>query len=226
VIERLLEWTNTEALIDTAESRRLGLALEGGEVDLVADTIVRRATRAGREQDMIGFLADVFQEQGNPLPDRYTQLRQLGLSAALTTSFDPLLKQTFSIPEHEALTPADTEALLGRLSSKEPFVGKLYGRLSAPNSVLLSPSQYEEAVVRNEAFGQFMESLFVSRTLLFLGCSLRGILDYLGGIRIPGSGRRHYALLGVEGAVWETKATRMSSVRLTGRAFAKACSTS
>jgi hypothetical protein len=31
----------------------------------------------------------------------------------LSTSFDPLLEQTFSIPETQVLTREDTEALLG-----------------------------------------------------------------------------------------------------------------
>ncbi|WP_295439081.1 AAA family ATPase [uncultured Thiodictyon sp.] len=151
-------------------------------------------------------MRSVFDRDGVALPDRYSRLERLGLSAALTTTFDTLLERIFFRSPDSVLTPKDTEQLLAALSAKDFFIGKLYGRLTDPDSVMLSPSQYEEVVARNEGLGQFMESLFVSRTLLFLGCSLKGIQDYLGGLRIKGANRRHYALVAVAGAVWETKA--------------------
>ncbi|WP_295455150.1 SIR2 family protein [uncultured Thiodictyon sp.] len=188
------------------EVRKLKAALLESEVDLVADAIVRSVNGSGRTADLQAFLGSVFDRDGAALPERYRRLAGLRLSAALTTTFDTLLERTFSPLPDSALTPKDTEQLLGALSSKQFFIGKLYGKLCDPDSVMLSPSQYEEEVARNEGFGQFMESLFVSRTLLFLGCSLKGIQDYLGGLRIKGASRRHDALVAVSGEVWETKA--------------------
>lgn len=205
-IRQLLEWASANAVLRPAEARKLLRALDGGELDLVADAIVRAVQKAGRDADLHTFLRGLFERDRAPLPQRYRRLERLRLSAALTTSFDTLLERTFTHNPHSVLTPADTEALLGALARKEFFVGKLYGRLTDPASLILTPAQYEEAVARNEAFGQFMESLFMSRTLLFLGCSLNGITDYLAGLRLKGAIRRHYALVGVSGDVWETKA--------------------
>lgn len=208
-IGQLLDWAASSGVAAPEDSKKLKAALAGGEVDLVADTIVRAVQKAGREEDLHAFLVSVFVREKQALPQRYTRLARLGLSAALTTTFDPLLERTFAQHTGPVLTPGDSEALLGALSRKDFFVGKLYGRLADPASVILAPSQYEEAIARNEAFGQFMESLFVSRTLLFLGCSLNGIRAYLGGLRIKGANRRHYALVAVEDEVWETKAAHL-----------------
>jgi len=206
-VARMLDWAADAKVLTPGELRKLKPALLGaGELDLVADAIVRAVERGSREADLHAFLGRMFEPGPEVLPQRYAALQQLGLSAVLTTNFDTLLERTFSRELGSALTPNDTEALLQALSSKEFFIGKLYGRPTDPESLILTPTQYEEAIARNEAFGQFMESLFVSRTLLFLGCSLKGILDYLGGLRLKGTSRSHYALVGVSGDVWETQA--------------------
>src|SRR5262249_25343717 len=77
--------------------------------------------------------------------------------------------------------------------------------LDRPGSVLVAPAQYVDAIVGNVAFAQFMESLFVSRTILFVGSSLEGIQVYLEGVRFRPSNRRHSALVAVSGRAWETK---------------------
>src|SRR5579872_4210405 len=52
-----------------------------------------------------------------------------------------------------------------------------------------------------------MEVLFVSRSLLFVGCSLEGIEAYLRGIKFRGRGPyRHYAVVAVTGSTWRAKA--------------------
>ena len=73
--------------------------------------------------------------------------------------------------------------------------------------MLVSPRQYDDEIVGNLAFAQFMESVFVSRTLLFVGASLEGIEAYLRGIKFRGNlSRKHYALVAVAGKAWKAKA--------------------
>ena len=105
----------------------------------------------------------------------------------LTTNFDNLLEQTFV--GKPVYTHLDTESLLTALSARTFFVLKLYGTLDRPESVVVSPRQYEDAIVGNLAFSQFMENMFVSRTLLFLGSSLEGIEAYLRGIKFGARSR-------------------------------------
>jgi hypothetical protein len=205
-IGRLLEWSAASSIFDDIETRRLQIALQDGEADLVADAVVRAVQRFSKATELYDFVSSIFNQKREPLPQRYALLQRLGLSAVLTTNFDTLLESTFKLDPSQALTPADTDPLLGNLSSKQFFIGKLYGSLTRPDALILTPSQYEQAIARNEAFSQFMESLFISRTILFLGCSFRGIQDYLGGLRLKGANRPHFAIMGVSGEVWQTKA--------------------
>jgi hypothetical protein len=56
-----------------------------------------------------------------------------------------------------------------------------------------------------------MESLFFSRTLLFVGASLEGIESYLKGISFRGSiPHVHYALVSVAGNAWRAKADQLA----------------
>ena len=53
------------------------------------------------------------------------------------------------------------------------FLLKLYGNLDQPDSVIFSPSDYQDLVRSNVAFSRFIEGLFFSRTMLFLGTVLK-----------------------------------------------------
>jgi hypothetical protein len=65
------------------------------------------------------------------------------------------------------------------LAKREFFILKVYGTPERPETVLIGPAQYEDAIAGNRSFSQFMESLFFSRTILFVGASLEGIEAYL-----------------------------------------------
>lgn len=123
----------------------------------------------------------------------------------LTTNFDNILEQTFE--SKPVYTHLDTESLLEALSARKFFLLKLYGDLERPESVVVSPRQYEDSIVSNLAFSQFMENVFVSRTMFFLGASLEGIEAYLRGIKFRGTlSRQHYALVAVTDSTWRAKA--------------------
>src|SRR5262249_17543991 len=135
----------------------------------------------------------------------HSQIRDMDFAAVLTTNFDNLLEGTF--PNSPVYTPQDTEPLLNALSGRQFFILKLYGALARPETVLVAPRQYEDAIVGNQAFSQFMEGLFVSRTLLFVGASLNGIEAYLRGIKFRGTlSRRHYALVTAHDRAWRARA--------------------
>jgi hypothetical protein len=80
----------------------------------------------------------------------------------------------------------DAEALLGTKTTRSLYILKLYGTLAKPDSLMVAPAQYAAAVASNIPFSHYMQSLFVSRTLLFLGASLEGISTYLGGLDFRG----------------------------------------
>jgi predicted ATPase len=208
-VQRLLDWAERIGAIDAGFSDSLREAAQGGMRDLVVDSILGRLTDGGKTRELHRFLQDTFLDRSAELTSRHTALRRIGFSAALTTNFDRLLERTFEHLTNRVLTPRDTEELLDALSKEEFFLLKLYGTLDRSDTVLIAPAQYESEIEGNRAFAQFVEGLFVTRTLLFLGASLEGIMAYLEGIPFQGAGRRHFAVVAVNGGGWQAKADQL-----------------
>ena len=178
-------------------------ALRDLKGDYVVDEIVGRASGDFLQQ----FLRTTF--LGKSPPEAHGVLRDLPFAAALTTNFDNLLEVTFqkNVPSLPVFTPKDTDGLLGAFTRRDFFILKLYGSLDRPEDMLVSPAQFDRAISENPIFQRFMETLFISRTILFVGCSLEGIETYLRGLRFPTlPNARHFALSGVLGSSWEAMA--------------------
>jgi predicted ATPase len=202
LVQDLLEWAIKNEFIEQSFGDSLHRAVKEGEIDPVADSIVSALER--QEKLLQEHLREIFLKPSS-LPESHRVLKEIGFSAVLTTNFDRLLERTYEDMGDRIYTPKDTEPLLEALSKREFFILKLYGTLERPETVLVAPAQYEDAIAGNRPFSQFMESLFFSRTILFVGASLEGIEDYLEGIQFRGAQRQHYALVAVAGSAWQAK---------------------
>jgi energy-coupling factor transporter ATP-binding protein EcfA2 len=211
LVERLSEWAAERGLINSEIARANHDAILAGAAGEVADGIVAAARERGT--DLQEFLEGAYGGE-HPLSDVHRMLRNLPFSAALTTNFDGLLEQTFAAKNAALYTPADAEPLLVCLHKREFFLLKLFGDLARRGTLMLSPSQFDDAVRENMGFARFMEAVFVSRSLLFLGSSLEGIGGYLRGVGLrPQASRRHFALI----PAWENGQWRSAAFALEKR---------
>lgn len=205
LIQAALTEVSKKGLIEAAQLGSLQEAFIDGQLDLVADGLVDALH--GQESMLRDFLTQQFLRRDIRPTRVHDLLRSLNLSALLTTNFDDLLDTVFKDRVETVYTHQDAEKLLAALSKRQFFLLKLYGSLERPGSVLFGPSQYLEAMARNLLYSRFMEALFSSRTLLFIGASLEGIESYLTGIRFPTSlPQRHFALVVAQGGAWQAKA--------------------
>lgn len=206
-ISGLLRWATDSGYINTVLADALKEAIEHGEIDVVADSLINSI---GSNLDAVNnYLREVFLAPAPNLSHQYVLLRKIPFCAALSANFDNLLERNYeSIVKSRIYTPKDTESLLASLSRNDFFILKLYGTLERPESVVVAPAQYQALIAENLIFSQFMDSLFFSRTLFFLGNSLNGIAAYLNGLKFQGTStpRRHYALVDVTGSAWKVKA--------------------
>lgn len=204
----LLDWAVSNRFIDEKHSESLRMTLRQGDNDLVVDNIVSQMQAENRDK-WLDYLKKVLLDPAPPLPESHRIMKKIGFNAVLTTNFDDLLEKTFISDDsaYNVFTHVDTEPLLDNLTKREFFILKLHGTLQRPETVLLAPSQYEDSIAGNLPFSEFMESLFFSRTILFVGASLEGIETYLEGINFRGYiPHQHYALAAVSGTAWEAKA--------------------
>ena len=206
-ISSLLQWARDEGYIRGDFGDSLKEAIEYGQTDVVADSLINSiGTDLGALND---YLKKVFLSTSPNLPERYSLLRKIPFSAVLSANFDNLLELNYEgVVERRIYTPQDSNELFSALSSNDFYILKLYGMLERPETVVVAPAQYQAAIAQNLIFSQFMDSLFVSRTLLFIGASLDGIAAYLNGLKFQGTGtpRQHYALVDVTGSAWKVNA--------------------
>ena len=206
-ISSLLQWARDEGYIQGDFGDSLKEAIEYGQTDVVADSLINSiGTDLGALND---YLKKVFLSASPSLPERYSLLRQIPFSAVLSANFDNLLERNYEgVVAERIYTPQDSNELFSALSSNDFYILKLYGMLERPETVVVAPAQYQAAIAQNLIFSQFMDSLFVSKTLLFIGASLDGIAAYLNGLKFQGTGtpRQHYALVDVTGSAWKVNA--------------------
>lgn len=207
LVRDLLRWAVEEELIPGRFADSLRAALDQGQADPVADSIVGTLDNLGEKAKLFAYLQGVFLGISPPIPKTHRVLSKIPFSAVLTTNLDGLLERTYAEARVRVWTHKDTEPLSAALTRGEFFLLKLYGTLEQPETVVLAPEQYTDAIAKNLQFSQFMANLFFSRTLLFVGASLEGIEAYLSGISFRGTRpRTHYALVGVVGTAWRAKA--------------------
>ena len=205
LLSEMVEWAIEQRVVDERLGQSLRAALLQGELESVSDGLL---DQLGEQRSALYEFLQKRLLEGTSRSPVHQILRDLPFSAVLTTNLDGLLEAAFKERKTPVYTPRDTETLLTALSSRAFFILKLYGDLYSPGTVILSAAQYEDAIASNATFSTFMETLFFSRTILFLGASLEGIEDYLKGIRFSDTRlRTHYALVDVAGAgpTWELK---------------------
>lgn len=207
-LQGLLDWAIKNNVIEPNLAESNLAAIEQGSGGSVADSIISALQNIQNSPQEIlhDYLRQIFSKSPT-LPDTHHILGDIQFSAVLTTNFDNLLERTYKQRGTGVYTPKDAEPLLGALHKREFFILKLYGDLQQPDTLMISPAQFEDTVVDNLPFSQFMDTLFFSRTLLFIGASMEGIEDYLRGIRLKRqrNPRKHYALVAVTGEGWLVK---------------------
>jgi len=207
-VEGLRAWAVGQGYIDERQGASLRRSIEAGDSSLTADNIASTLQRRGRQAELNAYLGRIFEDPALQPTEIHHILQGIHFGAALTPTYDRLLEQTFQ-PAPKVYAPADAESLLGTLAKRGFFLLKLRGALDRPETVMLAPTQYQDALASNRMLAQFMSSLFVSQTILFLGASPDEILTYCEGIMFAEAARQHYAIILVSGSAWEAKVEQL-----------------
>jgi hypothetical protein len=205
-VDGLLDWSVKHQVIDPQNAKVQRQALREGEANAVADNLAN-LYKEDQKLLLLEYCRSAAISQG-ALPSAYLTLRNIPFGALLTTNFDDLLLRTYDgAGLNEILTPVDSEKLHEALAKNRLFLLKLYGTLDRPETAIIAPAEYDAMLRSNVLFLNFMEALFFSRTIFFVGASLEGIADYLRGFRFSGPvTKQHYALVAVSGSAWRAKA--------------------
>jgi molecular chaperone DnaK (HSP70) len=148
----------------------------------------------------------------------------------ITTNLDSILEQVFARSgypfERVGLGP-NVDTVRGALHQNHPYLIKIHGGLDDPATRVLTLDDYQRAygsrdassVSRELALPRLLEQIFTSRTLFFLGCSLKvdRTLTYLKRVKQEhGAPALHFALLSDPGdeAARQSRAAFLAEVNI------------
>ncbi|OYW78071.1 MAG: hypothetical protein B7Z37_00960 [Verrucomicrobia bacterium 12-59-8] len=178
-------------------------ALQGKDTGPAIDRIISDLEPYSRA--LRDHLANFFRSPQPVLTPLHESLFRLPFCAALSACFDRLLEEAYATLE--AQTPFDLEDLTEKLRQKKFLILKLQGDTLRKDSVLLSPSQLEDAV-RDSPFSTWLDNLFFSKTFVFVGHSPESLEQHLRALQVKKrpEGRPHYLLGRPSQDGWEAQA--------------------
>jgi hypothetical protein len=148
-------------------------------------------------------------EFGRPVPSTpaHEAIAGTDYRGFITTNYDRLLESAVTqvrMAMPSTFTPSSYSELASALYDPDTFVFKMHGDLLEPSSVVISASDYDRLILRSPHVRSFLQAVFISNTLLFVGYSLRDpdfqlILKELTLI-FQGYLPRHFALLASPGS--------------------------
>jgi NAD-dependent SIR2 family protein deacetylase len=118
-------------------------------------------------------LKSIFLKQPNApsrLHDRFAQL----FDRIVTTNYDSLIESAYTrlgitrLP----LTNQDRSTISALLPNNESFLLKIHGDIQKPETMVFTWQEYAERIYENSGLMQFLEQLFSTRSVVFIGTSL------------------------------------------------------
>lgn len=161
------------------------------------------------QSELLAFLRETFDRRISGLPAACRILGQIPFTGVLTATWDPLPEAIFTTRAPRSLTLADEEELTRRFRENRFTILRLYGDLRRQDTVLFTPSELSRTLYDNPAQTRTVLSMFLTRTIFFVGLSLDGIESIMDAFPThfePGS-RSHFALV-----PWGTEAIAREQV--------------
>ncbi|HLP47694.1 MAG TPA: AAA family ATPase [Candidatus Deferrimicrobium sp.] len=203
-VEGFLEWAITDKIIEKKFGESLRPSLKQGDTELVVNAVYGQLKNLDK---LTRYLENIFLDPSRQLSKTHYLLKDIGFNAVLTSNIDNLLERTFDDFTDPIYTPEDSESFLNSLTKRKFFILKIRGKIEESRGLCVAQEVYKRSIAGNLHFLEVMESLFFSRTLLFIGLSFEGIEDNLEVFNFRGDiPLRHYALVAVSGSDWQAKA--------------------
>ena len=150
------------------------------------------------EADLPHLIRQRFAQSKLRPTDIHKAIAGINFPLALTTNYDRLLELAYPQPA-QTLTWQNAEDILLAMREREFKVVKIHGDVSIQSSLVLTRTNYRKLMHLNEAFKVCIKTLLLTKTVLFVGCSLRdhdllSLIDEARSEFDSGFGP-HYALL-------------------------------
>jgi hypothetical protein len=186
-LEGLLRTAREKQLIDNVGAAGLTATLNAGELEAVADDLIHQIPRA----QVVDYVRSAT--SASELSEAHQILGELHFLGALNTSMDNVLGRAFNSP---TLVSGDADKLVESLQAKTFFVANLFGDATHPSSLAFTMKEFRSVLSASSQFKQFLGTLFLRYTIIFVGSGIDGVRNYLDALELPHlPERKHFALI-------------------------------
>ena len=197
-IATTLQTAALESWTDYGSVQKLVALLKSGKAEQALDQLIAAVPERG---SVLSHYTSIYARFAPPSRS-HEHLQRMGFRSAITTNYDILLEQTDELWARNVST-LDAGPRKGRV------LLKLFGSLRTPAATLLSSAELKKAL-HGPGLDQ-VRKLFADHPMLFVGCSLEGLLADLALLGIPEqSGHLRFAVAGVSGTLWEKQVEELS----------------
>jgi hypothetical protein len=195
----LLDWAIARQVRFWGDPEDIRAMIKSGDLLPAAQELQERIGVTGLGE----FLNTVFRDSTVTPSRAHRLLPGIAFRAVLTTNYDALIEGAYAMADRGRIPPVLTqEDLLFRqspLRSTDFFIFKVHGHLDRPSSVVLGSRDYQELLFRTPGYRQFLETLFATHAVLFIGFGgtdpdLENVFDRLAAI-YSRTLDRHFILL-------------------------------
>lgn len=186
------EVLRTLLMEEPQDRAKLRLDLVEGRLSDVAEVLLRRRDR----QAIVASIARQFEGEATRSSPLHESLSKLPFVGAVTTAWDSLAERAFRTarPRVAVLNAEPSSALVTPPQPDDFVVVKLHGSIANPESFLFTTEEAVRAIHRNRLFSRTLAAMLGSRSVFFIGTSLRFIQELLAGTRLSLSDMPHFAL--------------------------------
>lgn len=186
-LEGLLRTAREKQLLDNVSAAGLAATLSAGELEAAADDLVHQMPAA-----QVADYVRTVTLNSEP-SEAHQTLSEMQFLGALNTNMDDLLGRAFDSP---TLIATDADKLIESLQAKSFFVANLFGDAEHPASLVFTMKEFRSVLSTNSRFRQFLGTLFLRYTIIFIGSGIDGVRSYVDALELADRPeRKHFALI-------------------------------
>jgi len=198
-LEELVIWAKTKNTMFWNGAEEIESIIKKGNYLLAAQELQESLTLG----EFAEFLNSVFRDRNVIPSSTHKNIFKIPFRAILTTNYDTLIEGAYALT-HEGQVPIkftqeDLKTISSPLRSEDFFIFKIHGDIDRPESIVLGSRNYNQLLFRTPEYLHFLETLFTTHTVLFVGFSgsdndLDFVIDRLSTI-YSRTLNKHYILL-------------------------------
>lgn len=198
LLERMITWCVEHRIPLRADPSELAEVIEKGRLLVVAQEL--QESLGGQ---LNACLADVLHSGDTRPSDAHRALCGTDWVAILTSNYDALIEGAYAVESEGVLPPVFSADGVNHavecLRNGKFFVFKVHGDLNIPGSIALGNRDYSRLMYLSPAYRSFLETVFASYTVLFVGFGgndpdLDAVVDRLSAIYERSIGQ-HFLLI-------------------------------